>query len=105
MPIDQDRMEAAMTYLADTDEPYAEEKTQLERCEILCKRVRARIFLTTDGTVAERNAQSETHPEVTAEDEAYCVTMKVYETMKAKRERAELVIDVWRTLEASRRKS
>ena len=94
-----------MRYLAETDETYAVEKAAVERSEILRKRARARIFLTTDGTIPERNAQAETHPDVLATDDEYISSVKAYETLRAKRQRAELVIEVWRSMEATRRKA
>ena len=93
-----------MTYLAQTDAEYAQEKSELEKAEILRKRIRARVFLMTDGTVEQRKAKAEIDPEVCSADDQYIFTIKAYETLKARRQRAELVIDVFRTLEASRRK-
>src|SRR5271168_468549 len=98
-------MEAAMEFLAETDEKYAEIKTLVLRCEILSKRARARIFLTVDGGVELRKAKAETHGEVCAADDTYIEAMREFETLKARRSRAEILIDVFRTLEASRRKS
>lgn len=94
-----------MNYLASTDIPYAEAKTRMERAEILRKRARSRILLTTQGTVAERAAQADTHADVIAADDEYVEAIKQYETLRARRQRAELVIDVWRSLEASRRRA
>ena len=102
--ITQDRMESAMEFLADTDEDYANEKAQVERSEILRKRVRARVFLTADGTVAERQAKAEIAAEVEQADADHCKTIALFETLKAKRQRAEIVIDVWRSLNASQRR-
>jgi hypothetical protein len=102
--VTQDRMESALEYLAETDREYAIEKAELERSEINRKRVRARIFLTTDGTVAERQARAETHEDAQAADDRLIETIQKYETLKARRERAEIVIDVWRSINANRRK-
>ena len=104
-PITQERMEAAMQFLAECDEPYAQEKMELEKATILAKRVRARAFLVADGSVEQRKATAEVAGDTIAADEAYCASVKAYETLKAQRQRAELVIDIWRTLEASRRKA
>ena len=98
-------MEAAMEYLADTDETFAEAKTQVLYCEILCKRVRARIFMAGEGSIEHRKCAAEGHHEVTAADEGLCQATQHFETLKAKRQRAEILIDVYRTLEASRRKT
>ena len=102
--ITQERMEMAMTYLAETDKDYALEKAELERSEIGRKRARATVFLTVDGTVAERQAKAEIHETVTQSDDRYIECVKIFETLKARRERAEIVIDVWRSLNAARRK-
>jgi hypothetical protein len=103
-PITQERMENAMTYLAETDQAYADYKAALLRCEILCKRVRARIFLVAEGSNELRKAKAEVSPEADEADK-YLVEATLYlEGLKAKRSRAELLIDVFRTLEASRRK-
>jgi hypothetical protein len=98
-------MEAAMDFLAESDESYAEAKTDMLRCEIVAKRSRARIFMTGDGSVEARKAAAEGHPEVIDSDDSLIDATLVYERLRAKRQRAELVIDVFRTLEASRRKS
>jgi hypothetical protein len=102
--IDEKRVEKAMHYLAETDLPYAEAKGALEYAEILRKRVRARVFLTEDGTVAERQAEAEVHADSEAADDQYVQAIKAFEELKARRQRAELVIDIWRSLEATRRK-
>jgi len=102
--ITQDRMEAALHYLGETDKDYALEKAELERSEIARKRARAKVFLTVDGTVAERQAKAEIDESVTESDDRYIECVKIFETLKARRERAEIVIDVWRSINAARRK-
>ena len=94
-----------MDFLAETDDPYAEAKTALLRNEILCKRVRARVFVTEEGAIEVRKAKVEGHAEVIAADESLCASTLNFEALKAKRSRAEILIDVYRTLEASRRRT
>jgi hypothetical protein len=103
--ITQDKMEAAMTFLAETDSSFATAKTNLERMDILRKRVRQRIFLTEEGSVALREAKADTHEDVIAADDNYIAALLAYEKLKAQRQRAESVKDVWRTIEASRRRA
>jgi hypothetical protein len=98
-------MEAAMDWLASSDEAYALAKAEVLRAEIVCKRARARVFVGESGAVELKKAKAETFPEVVKADEEYCNATLEFETLKAKRSRAEILIDVWRTLEASRRKS
>ena len=94
-----------MTFLAETDDAYAEAKTTLLRREILCKRARARVFLAGSGSVDARRAEAEGHQEVITADEDLCEATLAFESLKAKRMRAEIVIQVFRTLEASRRQT
>jgi hypothetical protein len=103
--ITQERMESALDYLATTDDAFADAKAQLARCEILAKRARARIILTSEGSVEVKKATAETHPEVGQADDELIEAITVYERLRAKRDRAEVVIDVFRTLEASRRRA
>jgi hypothetical protein len=103
--VDETRLEQALLFLSETDDAYAETKATMLRCEILCKRVRARIFLTSEGSIEARKASAEGHGEAIQADEAYVAALLEYEALKAKRSRAEIVIDVFRTLEASRRKA
>lgn len=98
-------MEAAMNFLAETDESYAQAKTNLLRSEILCKRIRARVYTFVEGNVEARKAQAETNQEVVTADDEYIKATLDFETLKARRSRAEILMDVWRTLEASRRKT
>lgn len=94
-----------MEFLAETDENYANLKTLVLRCEILAKRARSRIFLTGEGNVESRKAAAEVHGEVCAADDTYIEAMREFETLKARRCRAEILIDVWRSIEASRRRT
>jgi hypothetical protein len=102
--VSQDRMESALEFLAETDRDFALEKAELERSEIARKRARSKVFLTSDGTVAERQAKAEMAQDVIDADDRYVKTIEMYETLKARRERAEIVIDVWRSINANRRK-
>jgi len=100
-----DRMEGAMEFLAESDESFAILKTDLLRAELLAKRVRARVFVTGEGSVEMRKAHAEGHGDVIEADDTLIEATLNFERLKAQRSRAELVIDVWRTCEASRRKS
>jgi len=102
--IDQARMENAMEFLAETDVAFAEAKTQVLRSEILAKRVRARVFINEEGSVDLRKAKAESHKDVIDVDEGLIEAMLRLEELKAKRQRAEILIDVWRSLNSARNK-
>lgn len=93
-----------MEFLAETDEAYALAKADLLRSEILAKRIRARCFAGGSGSVEARKADAEGDAAVIAGDDALIAATVTFETLKARRSRAEILIDVYRTLEASRRK-
>jgi hypothetical protein len=86
--IDQTKMERALHYLSETDDSFAEAKANLARAEILAKRARSRIILTSEGTVETRKAQAETHPEVGLADDELIEAITVFERLRAKRSRA-----------------
>jgi hypothetical protein len=100
-------MENAMSFLAESDQDYAVAKTDVLRAEILAKRARARIFATTlgAGSVEAKKASTETSPDVIAADDELIRATLEYESLRAKRQRAELLIDVWRSVAAGQRKS
>ena len=102
--ISVDKLESALEFLALSDHDYANEKAELERAAIRCKRCRARAFLMADGgNVETRKAQAEVNLEVQAADDDYCKSVALFEHLKAKRERAEIVVRVWQSLESTRR--
>jgi len=101
--ITQSRMEAALSYLAQTDSEIAEAKVTMLRSEYLAKLKEAFNFKTADGSVEERKAIAKTDPEAQEAWNKHYVAVADYEKLRAKRERAVLTIDLFRTLEASRR--
>ena len=64
--IDSDRLQKALTYLATTDEPCADARTQMERAEFKAKAVKDAIFKRLDGSVADRQAEAGSAVEVRA---------------------------------------
>jgi uncharacterized protein with von Willebrand factor type A (vWA) domain len=102
--ITQEKMEAALAFLAQTDTEIAESKMRMAKSEYLAKLREAFSFKESEGeTVKDREAQAKTTPECQAAWEVYFVAVAEYEKLRAKRERAVLTIDLFRTLEASRR--
>lgn len=99
-----EKVEKAMKYLANTDEPHALAKALVKAMDYKIKTVRALAFLQASGTVAEREAQSSASKEYCDFVERYQNAVADYELMENKRTTAQLEIDIWRSLEASRRK-
>jgi hypothetical protein len=104
MLITNDRLESALTKLADTDGPVADLHAEVERSEYRSKAVKDAIFLRSEGSVAERNAIAGTHPEYGAAMEKYFAALAKHETMKNERSREVLIVDVWRSMSSARTK-
>jgi len=101
--ISEDRMTAALTYLATTDLPFAEAEAAVLRAEYLHELVKDRVFLTSTGTVAERQAQANSSEDAIRTHEEYLAAVVRHKQMRAKRETESQVIGVYRTQESSRR--
>lgn len=98
------RAEEAFEFLRDTVGKIGEAKGELERAEIMRKRVRKRAFLAAVGTVAERDATAECDTAVHENDNRYVAAVIAYESLRAKRDIEGIALDVWRTEQASKRK-
>ena len=105
MIISEEKLGNALVFLAESDDKYAHLKAEMMRAEILVERSKARCFLLADGNVEERKCTAKTSGDVIQAEDTYIGYVKEFEGLRAKRQRAELVVDVFRTLEASRRKA
>lgn len=101
--ISQDRMEKALRFLAETDEVVAELEGEMLRTEYRHGLVKDRVFLTCEGTIAERQARAESSNDALAAHEEYISSLVSLKKIKAKRATEEQVIQVWRSQESSRR--
>ena len=101
--ISDERVEKAMTYLAETDEPAAIAKAKAKALEQYGKTVKAFGFLDARGTVAEREARALTSKQY----EKYLVDYEnaVMEAERYANKRASEagIREVWRSLQANRR--
>jgi Mg-chelatase subunit ChlI len=102
--ISDERAEQALDYLQSTTGAIGAAKAELERSEILRKRVRKKVFLSCDGTVAERDARAECDLESQEADDRYISAIQEYESLRAKRDIETIALDVWRTESANRRR-
>lgn len=101
--IEEKQVEAALAYLAKTDEQTAAAKGRVKALEYRLKVAKAMEFLQASGTVAEKDATSLASDIYTQMVNEYQEAVTEFETFAAKRERAVLTIDVWRTEQANRR--
>lgn len=101
---DEDRVSKAVDYLVKTDEPWARACAALEAAEMAAKQEREIAFLEAEGTQGEKAAKANSSGRVKLAGKAVEAAVFEKEILKARRGTALVVIDVFRTLEASKRR-
>ncbi len=105
MNVSNTRAEAALLYLADTDELCAYWRSEMQRCEYKAKSMKATAFKLASGTVAERQAETEVNDKVLQAWNEHVEAIKRYNTIENKRTTETLVLELWRSINANRRKA
>lgn len=104
--ISQDRVEKAIRYLAETDEPYAAAKARVKRLGLLEKSVHGQAYLSLEsGTVEARKAQAYTSAEWKQFVDDFEAAVSEAERLGAKRDTEKTVIELWRSVNANRRQA
>ena len=101
--ISKDRLEKALTFISETDEKAAELKTDVERAAYKSKKIKATLFVHGEGSVEMRKAGAETAQEAIDADAEYLQAHQDSQALENKRKTEFLIVDVWRSLNASRR--
>ena len=105
--ITETRLENALKFLSETDEKSAEASANVKYLDRLLKRKKA-LFITGEASLKSVSAKeqafyaSDTYQK--AIDELFQAEVKA-STLENKRDKEGLIIDLFRTLEASRRKN
>ena len=102
--IKYERVEQALKYLAETDEPHGELKADVARTAAKVKSSKATLVLHTDGTGPVKTATADSHLTVAAANEEHFQSIAKYTAMTNERKRNELIIDVWRSINSARNK-
>ena len=96
--IDYGRVEQALTRLAQTDQPAADLKADVERSKLKAKAIHSACMVRVKGTVAEREAAADNAPEYKDAMDEYFKAIELFEGIRNERSRQQLVIDVWRSI-------
>jgi len=99
----EDDVGKALKYLAETDKEYALAITRVKAMEYKIKTIKAVAYLEAKGTGLDKKAISESSVEYIQFTKDYESTVYDKELVSARRKRAELTIEVWRSLNANRR--
>lgn len=102
--ISDDKIEAALTFLATSSEEIAAARAQRLRAEFRRKRVRAELIRqSNETTAAQREAYAESHPDYAAACEAECQAVEQDEYLRDRRNGADAVVSAWQTEQATAR--
>jgi uncharacterized protein (DUF2132 family) len=104
--ITEKRLEESLKFLSETDEQNAETNANVKYLDRLLKRKKA-LFITGEASLKSVSAKEQafyaSQTYLDAVDELFQAEVKA-STLENKRDKEGLVIDLFRTLEASRRK-
>lgn len=102
--MDEQQAQAAINYLASTDESHAMARAEYNALSELRKTVRAFCFESSSGGVKEREMAAERHDDYIAHIEKIKAAEIVFHTLHNKRKRAELTVEMYRTWSANVRR-
>ena len=102
--ITDEELSEKLAYLAETDDKAAIAKALVKALERKEKTVKAMGFLEAEGTVASREHKAVSSDEWDKHVNDYKSAVADSETYENKRNTAALVCEVWRTLQANRRR-
>ena len=100
--ITEDKLGKALTYLAETDETCAKAKSLMKGLEYRLKTNKAIAFLDAEGAQGVRENIAYQDTRFTDTVGRYENAVADYETMANKRKTAELIVEVWRSVNSAR---
>jgi hypothetical protein len=102
--ISDEKVEAALDFLATSSDEIAAARAQRLRAEFKRKRIRAELIRkANESTVGAREAWAESHPEYAAACEEECLAVERDEYLRDRRNGADVILDAWRTQQANAR--
>lgn len=103
MSITADQGERALNFLAQTDAEYADRRVMMLRTEYLLEVAECLVYKGLEGSVEDRKRGAKSSDEVKEKTEEYLKAVREYEFLRARRKRAELTFEAWRSINANRR--
>ena len=102
--IGDDKIEAALGFLATASEEIAAARAQRLRAEFARKRTRAELIRkANEATAQAREAWAESHPDYARASEEECRAVEQDEFLRDRRNVCDTIIETWRTQEANQR--
>ena len=101
--VTDDMANTGAEWLASSSDDIAHARGTLIRAEYKVKRVHARLFLEAEGSIEMRKAIATCHPEYEAACDVHAQAEAKWEELKDKRNKLELMMEVWRTQSSNER--
>lgn len=102
--VSEQQCESALKFLAESDLNYANLKANMLRTEYMIDVAEAMAFRgQVEGSVELKKMNVKVDSAVQQAQEKYLQAVIDYEALRAKRKRAELMIDVWRSVFSARK--
>jgi hypothetical protein len=101
--ISDKEVERAIRYLEQTDLEVADWKVAVMRAEHMVDVTESTVYQAASGSIEDRKRFAKASPEVMTKQEELFRAVRNHEMIRAKRKRAELMVELWRTLSANRR--
>ena len=101
--LNENRVEQALTKLANTDDDHAAWAGQVKYLEEAIKQAKAHSFLLADGTVAEREAKAIASLKYDEAVQAHTKAFVQFKKIDNERNHEIRIIDIWRALSSNRR--
>ena len=101
--IDEDKVEAAVWYLRNSADSYGPARGHLAFSDANLRRVKSLKMLQEQGSVADREARAYASAEYLEAIEQLQNATADYETIRAKREAAVMMIELWRSQSSARK--
>lgn len=102
-PLKQEVVEAAFEWLHTSSVALGRAKAQLSRTKFRAAKTHARLFLHATGSIESRKAQATVSDEYEAAMEAHFEAEEVWTRMEDQKDRANSILDCWRTTQANER--
>jgi hypothetical protein len=103
--VSEERIGKVLDYLGSTDESCAELKANVARTEYMAKLQEAMAYKAIPaGSVEDKKAEAKMNPQAQADWLAHFLAIGEYEKVRARREHAQLLVELFRTHAANQRK-
>lgn len=101
--IPTEAVDGAFSWLLSSSDKIASARANVIRAEYKVKRVYSRLYKAAEGSIESRKAWAIDHDEYAEAIEMLAQAEEAWEYAKDQRHKAEIIIEAWRTEQASRR--